>query len=77
VVAWSRFRFVYYTDNLGAEATMGAPTECFEAIGGVPKAALTNRMGCLKRGTVAGLVIPTPAYVRIAVHYLLTELSVA
>ena len=26
-------------------------------------------MGCLKGGTVAGLVIPTPAYVRFATHY--------
>jgi len=69
VVAWSRFRFVYFSDNLGAEATMGALAECFERIGGVPRTALTDRMGCLKGGTVAGLVIPTPAYVRFATHY--------
>jgi transposase len=69
VVAWCRFRFVYFTDNLGAEATMEALAECFERIGGVPKTALTDRMGCLKGGTVAGLVIPTPAYVRFATHY--------
>ena len=31
VVAWSRFRFVCFTDNLGAEATMEALAECFEA----------------------------------------------
>ena len=66
VVGWSRYRFVYFTDNLGAEATMEALAECFERIGGVPKTALTDRMGCLKGGTVAGLVIPTPAYVRFA-----------
>ena len=69
VVAWSRFRFVYFTDNLGAEATMEALALCFETIGGVPNKALTDRMGCLKGGTVAGLVIPTPAYVRFATHY--------
>jgi transposase len=69
VVAWSRVRFVSFTDNLGAEATMTALAECFEYIGGVPKTALTDRMGCLKGGTVAGLVIPTPAYVRFATHY--------
>jgi transposase len=69
VLGWSRFRFVYFSDNLGADATMGALAECFETIGGVPKAALTDRMGCLKGGTVAGLVIPTPAYVRFATHY--------
>jgi transposase len=77
VVAWSRFRFVWFTDNLGAEATMEALAECFETIGGVTKNALTDRMGCLKGGTVAGLVIPTPAYVRFATHYLLTELQLA
>jgi len=69
VVGWSRYRFVYFTDNLGAEATMEALAECFERIDGVPKTALTDRMGCLKGGTVAGLVIPTPAYVRFATHY--------
>ena len=69
VVAWSRVRFVTFADNLGAEATMTALAECFEYLGGVPKTALTDRMGCLKGGTVAGLVIPTPAYVRFATHY--------
>ncbi len=48
---------------------MEALAECFERIGGVTKSALTDRMGCLKGGTVAGLVIPTPAYVRFATHY--------
>jgi transposase len=69
VAAWSRWRFVSFADNLGAEATMTALAECFEHMGGVPKTALTDRMGCLKGGTVAGLVIPTPAYVRFASHY--------
>ena len=69
VLAWSRVRFVSFADNLGAEATMAGLAECFEALGGVPRVALTDRMGCLKGGTVAGLVIPTPAYVRFATHY--------
>jgi len=69
VLAWSRFRFVYFADNLGAEATMAALAACMERIGGVPKTLLTDRMGCLKGGTVAGLVIPTPAYVRFVTHY--------
>ena len=69
VVAWSRVRFVYFADNLGAEATMTALARCFEYLGGVPKTALTDRMGCLKGDTVAGLVIPTPTYVRFATHY--------
>jgi transposase len=69
VLAWSRFRFVCFTDNLGAEATMAALAQCMETIGGVPKTLLTDRMGCLKGATVAGLVVPTPAYVRFVTHY--------
>jgi len=69
VMAWSRIRFVFFADNLGATSTMTALARCFEYLGAVPKTALTDRMGCLKGGTVAGLVIPTPAYVRFATHY--------
>jgi transposase len=69
VLAWSRFRFVFFADNLGADATMAALAQCMETIGGVPKTLLTDRMGCLKGGTVAGLVIPTPNYVRFVTHY--------
>jgi transposase len=69
VLAWSRFRFVFFADNLRAETTMGALALCMETIGGVPKTLLTDRMGCLKGATVAGLVIPTPDYVRFVTHY--------
>ena len=69
VLAWSRFRFVSFSDNLGADATMAALAQCMETIGGVPKTLLTDRMGCLKAGTVAGIVIPTPDYVRFVTHY--------
>lgn len=69
VVAWSRFRFVYFADNLRAETTMAALAACFEALDGVPKTVLTDRMGCLKGGTVAGVVVPTADYVRFATHY--------
>jgi transposase len=69
VMAWSRVRFVCFADNLGAKSTMTALARCFEYLGGVPKTALTDRMGCLKGDTVAGLVVPTPAYVRFATHY--------
>ena len=69
VLAWSRFRFVFFADNLRADTTMGALALCMETIGGVPKTLLTDRMGCLKGGTVAGLVIPTPDYVRFVTHY--------
>lgn len=69
VLAWSRWRFVYFSDNLGSDATLGALAACFEELGGVPKTALTDRMGCLKGGTVAGVVVPTADYVRFATHY--------
>ncbi len=69
VLAWSRWRFVSFADNLGASSTMAALAQCMETIGGVPKTLLTDRMGCLKAGTVAGVVIPTPAYVRFVTHY--------
>lgn len=36
---------------------------------GVPAEVLADRMGCLKGGVVAGVVVPTAAYVRFAAHY--------
>lgn len=68
VLAWSRFRFVYFADNLRANTTLAALAACFEALGGVPKTVLSDRMGCLKGGTVAGVVVPTADYVRFATH---------
>lgn len=69
VLAWSRWRFVLFADNQRAETTMAAIASCFEAIGGVPATVLTDRMGCLKAGTSAGLMVPTADYVRFATHY--------
>ncbi len=69
VLAWSRLRFVSFADNLRADTTMAALAECMETIGAVPKTLLTDRMGCLKGATVAGLVVPTPDYVRFVTHY--------
>jgi len=69
VLAWSRWRFVFFADNLRAGTTLTALTGCFEALGGVPKTVLSDRMGCLKGGTVAGVVVPTADYVRFATHY--------
>src|SRR5207248_6831992 len=37
--------------------------------GGVPGKVLADRMGCLKGGVVANVVVPTAAYVRFAGHY--------
>ena len=43
--------------------------ECFEALVGVPKTVLADRMGCLKAGVVANVVVPTADYMRFATHY--------
>jgi hypothetical protein len=48
---------------------MAMLAECFDELGGVPAKVLADRMGCLKGGTVANVVIPTPDYVRFATHY--------
>jgi transposase len=69
VLGWSRFRFVRFADNEKASTTFDLLAECFEVIGGVPQVVLADRMGCLKAGVVANVVVPTPDYVRFATHY--------
>ena len=69
VAAWSRWRFVRFARDEGAETTLGLLAECLEELGGVPKVVLSDRMGCLTGGVVAGVVVPTPEYVRFATHY--------
>lgn len=69
VLAWSRVRFVRFARDETAATTFAMLADCFEALGGVPAKVLADRMGCLKAGTVAGVVIPTPDYVRFATHY--------
>lgn len=69
VLAWSRIRFVRYARDETAATTFTMLAECFEVLGGVSAKVLADRMGCLKAGTVAGVVIPTPDYVRFATHY--------
>lgn len=69
VAAWSRFRFVRFAADERAEATLSLLAECLEELGGVPKVVLSDRMGCLKADVVAGVVVPTPEYVRFATHY--------
>lgn len=69
VSAWSRWRFVRFAADEKAETTFAMLAECFEALGGVPKVVLADRMGCLKGAVVANIVVPTPAYVRFATHY--------
>lgn len=69
VLAWSRVRFVRFAEDERAETTMRLLAECFEVLGGVPKVVLADRMGCLKGGVVADVVVPTPDYVRFATHF--------
>ena len=69
VLAWSRFRFVRFAADEKAATTLGLLAECLEVLGGVPKTVLADRMGCLKAGVVANVVVPTAEYVRLATHY--------
>ena len=69
VLAWSRFRFVRFAADERAETTLALLAECFEVLGGVPGVVLADRMGCLKGGVVANVVVPTAEYVRFASHY--------
>jgi hypothetical protein len=69
VLAWSRVRFVRFATDERAETTLALLAECFESVGGVPAVVLADRMGCLKGGVVANVLVPTPDYVRFAAHY--------
>jgi transposase len=69
VLAWSRWRFVRFCRDETLETTLRLLAECFEALGGVPAVVLADRMGCLKGGVVANVVVPTAGYVRFATHY--------
>ncbi len=69
VLAWSRVRFVRFAADEKASTTLGLLAECFETLGGVPRTVLADRMGCLKAGVVANVVVPTADYVRFATHY--------
>jgi transposase len=69
ILAYSRWRFVRFATDQKAATTMAMIAETLAAIGGVPAKILADRMGCLKGGVVAGVMIPTPDYVRFASHY--------
>ena len=69
VLAWSRYRFVRFAANQRRDTTLRMLAECFEELGGVPAVVLADRMGCIKAGTVANVVVPHPEYVRFAAHY--------
>ncbi len=69
VLAWSRYRFVRLATDQTRVTTLRLLAECFEELDGVPGVVLTDRMGCLKAGTVANVVVPHPEYVQFALRY--------
>jgi transposase len=69
VLAWSRVRFVRFAASEKSETTLRMLAGCFEVLSGVPKTVLADRMGCLKAGVVANVVVPTADYVRFAALY--------
>jgi transposase len=69
VLAWSRVRFVRFAADETQATTLRLLAECFEVLGGVPAVVLADRMGCLKGGVVANVVVPAPGYVAFAAHY--------
>ena len=69
VLAWSRWRFVRFAERQDRATTLALLAECLELLGGVPGVLLTDRMGCLKGGVVAGVMVPAPDYVAFAAHY--------
>ena len=69
VLAYSRWRFVRFAADQKASTTLAMVADALAAIGGVPAKILADRMGCLKGGVVANVVVPTPDYVRFASHY--------
>lgn len=69
VLVWSRIRFVRFALHEDRATTLRLLGECFETLGGVPAVVLADRMGCLRAGIVANVVVPHPEYVRFASHY--------
>ena len=69
VLAWSRVRFVRFAPDESQATTLRLLGECFETLGGVPAVVLADRMGCLKGGVVANVVVPAPGYVAFAAHF--------
>ena len=69
VLVWSRVRFVRFAADESQATTLALLAECFETLGGVPGVVLADRMGCLKGGVVANVVVPAPGYLAFALHY--------
>jgi transposase len=69
VLAWSRVRFIRFAADESQATTLALLAECFETLGGVPAVVLADRMGCLRGGVVANVVVPAPGYLGVATHY--------
>ena len=69
VLAWSRWRFVFFADNERATTTFTALGRVLRGVGRCPQDGAVGSDGCLKGATVAGVVVPTADYVRFATHY--------
>jgi transposase len=69
VLGFARWRFVRFATDQKASTTMAMIAEALTVIGSVPAKVLADRMGCLKGGVVANVVVPTADYVRFAGHY--------
>ncbi|MFD1055872.1 hypothetical protein [Terrabacter terrigena] len=69
VLAWSRWWFVRPASDEKAATTLAMLAECFEALGGVPKVVLADRMGCLKVGVLPNRLVPRSDYVRFVSRY--------
>ncbi len=69
VLVWSRVRFVRFATDETQATTLALLAECFEMLGGIPAVVLADRMGALKGGVVANVVVPAPGYLAFATHY--------
>ena len=69
VPARSRYRFVPPATDQTRVTTPRLPAERFGEPDGVPGVVLTDRMGCLKAGTVANVVVPHPEDAQVAPRY--------
>src|SRR6185436_15673358 len=64
-----RYRFVRFATDQTRATTLELLAACFAELDGVPAVVLTDRMGCLRAGTVANVVVPHPEYVQFALRY--------
>jgi hypothetical protein len=70
VLAFSRWRFVAFATDQRATTTLGVDRRGDDRDRWCPcERCWADRMGCLRGGVVANVVVPTPEYVRVASYY--------